>query len=127
MSKHMRPWNGMNWIRQEKRLAIYLRDDLACTWCGAGIEDDEVACLTLDHLIPHSRGGTNEARNLVTSCKRCNSARGNRGMTEFASAVSGYIDQESTRDILLRIRRNRSRVLPLSQAKQMLRRRKMTE
>lgn len=27
-------WQGMNWIRQDKRLAIYLRDGLACVWCG---------------------------------------------------------------------------------------------
>ena len=26
----------------------------------------------VDHLVPHSRGGTNEAGNLVTSCQSCN-------------------------------------------------------
>ncbi|KKK72946.1 hypothetical protein LCGC14_2898780, partial [marine sediment metagenome] len=30
---------GMNWIRPEKRLAIYLRDGLACCYCGATVED----------------------------------------------------------------------------------------
>jgi len=37
---------GMNWIRKEKRLAIYLRDGLACGYCGQSIEDG--AKLTLD-------------------------------------------------------------------------------
>lgn len=31
---------GMNWIRKDKRLAIYMRDGMACVYCG----------LTLDHL-----------------------------------------------------------------------------
>jgi hypothetical protein len=119
----MRPWNGMNWIRPEKRLAIYLRDDLACAWCGRGIEEEEVACLTLDHLRPHSKGGSNEASNLVTACRRCNSARGDRAMTDFAEAVAQYGGQEGSRDVLLRIRRLRNRVLPLNQAKRMIRNR----
>ena len=32
-------YQGMNWIRQDKRLAIYLRDGLACAWCGNGVEN----------------------------------------------------------------------------------------
>ena len=34
--------------RPEKRLAIYLRDDMACIYCGIGIE--EAGTLTLDHV-----------------------------------------------------------------------------
>ena len=40
--------------RPEKRLAIYLRDDMACIYCGIGIE--EAGTLTLDHVRPHSQG-----------------------------------------------------------------------
>lgn len=81
---------GMNWIRPVKRLAIYLRDGLACGYCGEGIEDG--AKLTLDHLTPHSHGGTNDASNLVTACHRCNSARGNRDWREFADKTAGYLN-----------------------------------
>ncbi len=80
----------MNWIRQDKRLAIYLRDGLACVWCGIGIEDGSV--LTLDHVKPHSKDGSNEAHNLVTSCKRCNSSRGVRTVPQFAKAVAIYLN-----------------------------------
>lgn len=83
-------WQGMNWIRQEKRLAIYLRDGCACVWCGATIEDG--AQLTLDHVVPHSKGGDNSERNLVTACKRCNDSRGARGATKFAEVVAAYLD-----------------------------------
>jgi hypothetical protein len=81
---------GMNWLRPEKRLAIYLRDGLACCYCCAGIEDGTV--LTLDHLTPHSQGGSNDATNLATACRRCNSSRGNRPVAEFCDAVAGYLN-----------------------------------
>lgn len=75
----------MNWIRKEKRLAIYLRDGLACCYCGQGVEDD--AKLTLDHLTPHSRGGSNQPDNLVTCCHACNSLRRNHTVNKFVKTV----------------------------------------
>lgn len=87
-------WQGMNWIRQEKRLAIYLRDGLSCAYCGASVEDG--AALSLDHIVPHSRGGSNSESNLVTCCKRCNSSRGNRGLKAFCAAVAGYVNHGVT-------------------------------
>ena len=62
--------NGSRWIRPEKRLAIYRRDGLACVYCRHTRRR-----LTLDHLKPRSKGGTNDATNLVTACFRCNSQR----------------------------------------------------
>ena len=87
-------YQGSKWIRREKRLAIYLRDGMACAWCGMGIEDE--IKLTLDHLIPHIHGGSNEATNLVTSCLTCNSSRGDRPIGEFADAVAQYKDHALT-------------------------------
>lgn len=87
-------WQGMNWIRQTTRLAIYLRDGMACAYCGASIESG--AIFTLDHVRPHSHGGGNEATNLVTCCKRCNSARGNRGLRAWTRAVAEYINHGAT-------------------------------
>lgn len=92
-------WQGMNWIRQDKRLAIYLRDGLACAWCGDSVECG--AQLTLDHLTPHSKGGTNEATNLVTCCHRCNSTRGNRETRRFAADVAGYLGHDVTADEIM--------------------------
>lgn len=78
-----RPWNGAKWCRHSTRLAIYLRDGLACVWCDWTVEDG--ASLTLDHLTPYSKGGTNAPHNLVTACKRCNDTRGNKSVVEFAT------------------------------------------
>jgi hypothetical protein len=89
-----RKWQGMNWIRQEKRLAIYLRDGMACAWCGKGVEQG--ATLSLDHLTPHAKGGENHESNLVTCCTTCNSARGKRSQIGFARAVAQYINHGVT-------------------------------
>lgn len=115
---------GMNWIRQDKRLAIYLRDGLACVWCGQGAEDG--IQLTLDHVICHVEGGSNEASNLVTACHGCNSRRGDRKAREFATAVAGYVSQGVTADAIMRdIRRRTRRALApyRAQAREMIARR----
>ena len=107
---------GMNWIRQEKRLAIYLRDGLACAYCGEAVEDG--AKLTLDHLIPRVQGGSNQVSNLVTACHRCNSARGDRAVEEFASQGSGYLNHGlTTREITDHLTACVARPLPLDEAK----------
>lgn len=81
---------GMNWIRQDKRLAIYLRDGLACCYCGHSVEYG--ASLSLDHLRPHSKGGSNHESNLVTCCERCNKSRGTRSVRAFSRAVADYVN-----------------------------------
>lgn len=83
-------WQGMNWIRQDARLAVYLRDGLACVYCGDCVENG--AQLTLDHVKPYDNGGSNKVTNLVTCCKRCNSSRGKRPVVSFAVAVADYLD-----------------------------------
>ena len=113
---------GMNWIRKEKRLALYLRDGLACCYCGEGIEDG--AKLTLDHLTPHSQGGKNSADNLVTACHRCNSSRGNRDWREFSSAVAGYLNRGvQAADIISHIDETVKRPVDVAAAKQLIARR----
>lgn len=54
------------------RNRIYKRDDNKCVYCGSNRN------LTLDHIIPKSRGGLNNWMNLVTSCFKCNSKKGDR-------------------------------------------------
>lgn len=111
---------GMNWLRPEKRLAIYLRDGLACAYCGIGIEQD--AKLTLDHLKPHSAGGSNEAANLVTCCHRCNSSRGDRAWRSFASRVAGYQGRMAAQ-IVGHIQTSTRRGIDVAAAKELIARR----
>ena len=112
----------MNWCRQTTRLSIYLRDGLACAYCGASVEDG--AQLTLDHLQPHSKGGSNSPTNLVTACKRCNSARGNRSVRSFCRATAGYLNHGiEAKAIESHVRACARRVLPRAEAQKMIARR----
>jgi 5-methylcytosine-specific restriction endonuclease McrA len=74
------------WIRPARRAAIYHRDNWSCVYCGRRVTDSaEVpVVLTLDHLLPKSLGGTNDASNLVSACRQCNCSRQDRAWTEFA-------------------------------------------
>lgn len=87
-------YQGMNWIRPERRLAIYLRDGLACAYCGQCIEDE--VKLTLDHVKPWIDGGSNANENLVTACLTCNSRRSDRRLEDFAAAVASYVNHGVT-------------------------------
>jgi len=58
-----------------KRLRIYMRDKFRCQYCG----DKKAATeLTLDHIVPRSRGGDNSPINIVAACLRCNNRKGDR-------------------------------------------------
>ncbi len=58
---------------QPTRSNIMLRDEETCQYCGKRSRE-----LTLDHVIPRSRGGQSTWENLVASCKACNGKKGNR-------------------------------------------------
>lgn len=45
-----------------------------CWWCRQKLSSDQ---LTIDHLLPKSRGGSHSLENLRLSCFSCNNSRGN--------------------------------------------------
>ncbi|MCS7177271.1 MAG: HNH endonuclease [Candidatus Kapabacteria bacterium] len=55
------------------RRNIMRRDGFRCQYCGT-----TEAELTIDHVIPRSRGGTDTWENLVCACIRCNNLKGDR-------------------------------------------------
>jgi 5-methylcytosine-specific restriction endonuclease McrA len=65
--------------RQVTNTFLFARDNYRCQYCGRGTADLRPReSLTRDHLIPLSRGGTNEWTNVVTACSPCNTRKGNR-------------------------------------------------
>lgn len=62
-----------------KRTRIYMRDRFRCQYCG---EKKAASKLTLDHILPRSRGGDNSPFNVVTACTSCNQRKGNRTPSE---------------------------------------------
>ncbi|MCS7088737.1 MAG: HNH endonuclease [Thermoflexales bacterium] len=57
------------------RKALLLRDNYTCQYCGAQPSRDQ---LTIDHVVPRSRGGRTEWENVVIACATCNRRKGNR-------------------------------------------------
>ena len=53
-----------------------------CALCGATAKD---AVLQVDHIVPRSRGGSNEKSNLQVLCQRCNGGKNNKDQTDFRS------------------------------------------
>jgi len=60
--------------RALSRKNILLRDRNTCQYCGIVLPSNE---LTLDHVLPRSRGGNSSWENLVAACHNCNRKKGN--------------------------------------------------
>jgi 5-methylcytosine-specific restriction endonuclease McrA len=58
--------------RKITRRAVFARDGWECQYCGARTS------LTVDHVIPRSKGGESSWENIVASCAPCNRRKGDR-------------------------------------------------
>jgi 5-methylcytosine-specific restriction endonuclease McrA len=63
--------------RKISRRALFARDGWRCVYCGTS-----TGRLTLDHVVPRSRGGDSVWENVVTACAPCNLRKGNRTVEE---------------------------------------------
>jgi 5-methylcytosine-specific restriction endonuclease McrA len=55
------------------RKNVFRRDDHSCQYCGVRSTE-----LTLDHVLPRSRGGATTWENVVACCRRCNAKKRDR-------------------------------------------------
>jgi len=53
---------------------VSLRDRFTCQYCGTDVQKTDV---TMDHVMPSSKGGKTEWTNIVASCRSCNTKKGN--------------------------------------------------
>jgi 5-methylcytosine-specific restriction endonuclease McrA len=73
-----------------KRLRIYMRDKFRCQYCG---EKEGRGELTLDHILPRSRGGDNSPVNIVTLAsvqqpeEQSHSGRSTHAFADFADSA----------------------------------------
>lgn len=58
--------------RKITRRAVFARDNWTCQYCGARTQ------LTVDHVIPRSKGGDSSWENIVASCAPCNRRKGDQ-------------------------------------------------
>lgn len=73
------PYNSVVLTRKN----VLLRDNFTCQYCGSG------GNLTLDHIMPKSRGGEDSWENIVVCCVRCNNRKGDRAPEEVGLKLSG--------------------------------------
>ena len=69
------PVRGVAFTRRN----VYRRDAFTCQYCGdrPGLSD-----LTIDHVVPRSRGGASTWDNCVAACRPCNTRKANRSAHE---------------------------------------------
>jgi len=82
----IRVYKYVNQVIQKVPLSrenIYRRDNYECVYCG----DNNKKTLTLDHVIPQSKGGKDTWDNLVTACRKCNSEKSNLTLEEYGKEI----------------------------------------
>ena len=88
-------------ISYKKRKRVFERDNFTCKYCGKKAEkilehrgisykplitlyiSDDWRPFEIDHKKPVSLGGTNDTRNLVTSCAKCNNKKSSKIYKNF--------------------------------------------
>ena len=68
------------------RFEILRRDNFTCGYCGRRPPD---AVLHVDHVVPWSKGGTNDPANLRTACQDCNLGKRDRRLDAVLSSAVG--------------------------------------
>lgn len=63
------------YISTSIRVDVFKRDNFRCVFCGATSKQTQ---LQVDHIIPVSKGGSNDLNNLQTLCWECNRGKSDR-------------------------------------------------
>lgn len=75
---------------------IYIRDKNTCMYCGVTEKR-----LTIDHVIPKSRGGKTSWENCIASCKKCNATKADRTPHEAKMAIKRMPYQPTINEFLM--------------------------
>lgn len=81
-------------IKEAKSKRIFKKCNGKCAYCGKQLTLGTAgACV--DHVIPIAKGGNNEDENLVMACRKCNSSKKDKPLSEW----KGLIRNENTETI----------------------------
>lgn len=86
MSKSRNLMSAAN--KKRRRRAKWIESKGICFYCKVKMHfdgADDGTKMTLDHLIPISKGGDDKLSNLVAACKKCNGKRGDKEIAEFVN------------------------------------------
>jgi 5-methylcytosine-specific restriction endonuclease McrA len=85
------------------------RDGPSCVWCGRAVWRRD---LTLEHVVPRSRGGHLTPENALLACRGCNRRRGSRPVDAYARELlreGANVDLDALRRSLARLARSQRR------------------
>lgn len=86
-------------MSKKLRFSIFERDNFTCQYCGKTPPD---VMLNVDHIVPVSKGGTDDPENLRTSCFECNSGKGAKRIRVGVNTKDGMRRaQEALETVLL--------------------------
>ena len=89
LKSYIKPQSNPNFTR----FNVFLRDKFMCQYCGSKKE------LTFDHLLPRSKGGKTDWRNVVTACSSCNVKKGGRLFINSGMTLHQIPYQPTTEDL----------------------------
>ncbi|WP_278522891.1 HNH endonuclease [Methanobrevibacter arboriphilus] len=69
LKKQLKEYKNTKPVPNSVRKAVFERDNYTCQCCNTKKD------LTIDHIVPRSKGGSNDETNLQTLCKSCNLAK----------------------------------------------------
>ena len=67
----------INWSTSIREYVREREDPERCVYCSSGVS------LSLEHILPKSRGGPDDPSNAIWICRKCNSSKGNRRLYEW--------------------------------------------
>ncbi|HMN69697.1 MAG TPA: HNH endonuclease [Bdellovibrionales bacterium] len=73
LKQYVRPYFSLS-VRLSRQ-NIFLRDNHICQYCNVKFTEKK---LTIDHVVPLSKGGQHEWTNVVTACSHCNNRKGDK-------------------------------------------------
>jgi 5-methylcytosine-specific restriction endonuclease McrA len=97
------------------------RDGPACVWCG---REPWRRDLTLEHVVPRSRGGHLTPENALVACRACNRRRGSRPVDAYVRELlreGAEVDIGALRQSLQGLTRSQRRVHREAAARQLRR------
>ena len=95
-------------MSNSKRFRILQRDNFKCAYCGKVAAETE---LEVDHIMPRSKGGSDEETNLVTACFQCN--RGKRDRNIITNKKEKGINEIEQMAIDAHLKENRFKIKSL--------------
>ena len=74
-------------LSKKIRFEVFKRDNFTCRYCGKSAPD---VVLEVDHIIPVSKGGTDDICNLATSCLDCNRGKGAKKLSDNSTVKKQF-------------------------------------